>query len=707
MKKRSLLTLLLALVLCFSFTTQAAPKLSVKYTKSIAVNTTMQIKPNMACTYKSGNTKIATVSSKGVVKGKKAGTVTITVTAKKNKKLKANLKVTVKNDVVITKGAKNNKVSLAVGKKATLKTNVPCTFSSSAKSIATVSSKGVVTAKASGKATISVKAKKFKKTRKVTVTVSKTASSGNSGNSNVPDSTTETAGCDHVSDNGKVTKAPSCTENGVKTYTCLICKKVLKTEDIKAAGHEEDGGTVTQPSTCSTKGTIIYKCLKCGEQTRTAELDLKSHTTQIVETKAPTCTEEGVKTKKCTVCKAVLETYPIPKIKHERNEGVITVEPTCSTEGVRSFACKNCGCSKGSETWDTSWETTDSWKLYWGVGTAGEAPGAMESTKDYNPNDVAVETIPHTFVNMDVIKRPTCSSTGVVKQKCSVCDFITYDGVLPIAPDVHEGAEENSGIRCICRCGQILPEQTDWYGTTVDKTGAKCEYFIYGNSLYIRGNDEGTSVLDVHNVATSYTSPYYKNQSFRNIMCNKVSRIVIMNPVKYKSFVDYTYKRDIPSNPFQNNEPSYFTLVGFENITDAAEKGAFLDAYDINGNYNVSKRCPIAIDLTGSAPDLMRFIWDDYETAFQNLGYTFTQLSENPDGYFDHEEHLGQWVLLDKDGRVANNFGFHDLCNNFHSSRQPYFARTYLQKLVFSISSPSSSHELERLIIDEMLKSIK
>ena len=41
----------------------------------------------------------------------------------------------------------------------------------------------------------------------------------------------------HSWDNGKVTKAVTCTAAGTKTYTCTRCKKT-RTETIAAAGHK-------------------------------------------------------------------------------------------------------------------------------------------------------------------------------------------------------------------------------------------------------------------------------------------------------------------------------------------------------------------------------------------------------------------------------------------------------------------------------------
>ena len=105
----------------------------------------------------------------------------------------------------------------------------------------------------------------------------------------------------HTWDNGVVTKEPTTTEKGIRTYTCTVCKGT-KAEDIQmlehqhswstdwtsneqfhwhdctAAGctltdngqkngfgaHTFDKGTVTKEATTTSAGTIEYKCTVCG-----------------------------------------------------------------------------------------------------------------------------------------------------------------------------------------------------------------------------------------------------------------------------------------------------------------------------------------------------------------------------------------------------------------------------------------------------------
>ena len=124
-------------------------------------------------TYSSSNKKVATVSSKGVIKAKKAGTAKITVKSGK-KKVVVTVKVTgVKttnlSGVPAAKNVSKGK-SFKIKAIATPKnTDEKITFKSSNKKVATVTSKGVVKGLKKGTATITVRSGSKKMTCKVTV----------------------------------------------------------------------------------------------------------------------------------------------------------------------------------------------------------------------------------------------------------------------------------------------------------------------------------------------------------------------------------------------------------------------------------------------------------------------------------------------------------------------------------------------------------
>lgn len=143
-------------------------KASLHIIKNQTVNVKATIAPlnaaNKTVRWKSSNTKAAKVDSNGNIKGIANGSATITATAQDNSKVYK--RVTVK---VSTKTVKINKSSLTVttGKTGQLtatvspadSTNKGVVWSTSNKKIATVSSKGKVTGKSKGTATITATVK--------------------------------------------------------------------------------------------------------------------------------------------------------------------------------------------------------------------------------------------------------------------------------------------------------------------------------------------------------------------------------------------------------------------------------------------------------------------------------------------------------------------------------------------------------------------
>ena len=155
---------------------------------------------------------------------------------------------------------------------------------------------------------------------------------------------TEIPATGHKWDDGVVTTAATCTEDGVMTYTCTVCHET-RTEAITAAGHIEEE-VPEKPATCEEPGHKAgTKCSVCGATiSGMEEIPATGHTEVIDAAKAPTCTETGLtEGKHCSVCnKIIVAQTEIPAKGHTE---VIdpAVEPTCTkpgkTEGKHCSVC--------------------------------------------------------------------------------------------------------------------------------------------------------------------------------------------------------------------------------------------------------------------------------------------------------------------------------------------------------------------------------
>ena len=81
----------------------------------------------------------------------------------------------------------------------------------------------------------------------------------------------------HDWDEGKVTTEPTCTKDGIKTYTCKNCA-TTKTETIKALGHDySNEWTIDKEATCQEEGSKSHHCLKCDDKKDVTTISKKNH----------------------------------------------------------------------------------------------------------------------------------------------------------------------------------------------------------------------------------------------------------------------------------------------------------------------------------------------------------------------------------------------------------------------------------------------
>lgn len=155
----------------------------------------------------------------------------------------------------------------------------------------------------------------------------------------------------HDWDEGKITKAATCEEKGVKTYTCRSCKKT-RTEDIPALGHKAVTD-VAVAATCETDGkTEGSHCSVCGKVLVKQEtVKATGHKPVTDAAVAATCETDGkTEGSHCSVCGKVLtEQKTIPAFGHTWDAGKITKEAACETKGVKTYTCETCKKTRTEE----------------------------------------------------------------------------------------------------------------------------------------------------------------------------------------------------------------------------------------------------------------------------------------------------------------------------------------------------------------------
>ena len=199
------------------------------------------------------------------------------------------------------------------------------TWTSSNKQVATVDKDGKITGIDYGTATITAKSGTLSQTITVNVTT-------------------------HAWNAGKITTAPQCEKEGVKTYTCTKCG-ATKTEAVEATGHQHTEIRNAKEAACETAGyTGDTYCTDCDKKLKDGkEIAATGHqNTEVRGAKEATCKETGYTGDTyCLKCGKKISTgTEIAKKPHTWNTGKVTTAPQCEKEGVKTYTCTKCGATK-------------------------------------------------------------------------------------------------------------------------------------------------------------------------------------------------------------------------------------------------------------------------------------------------------------------------------------------------------------------------
>lgn len=240
----------------------------------------------------------------------------------------------------------------------------------------------------------------------------------------------------HKKDLHKSRVEATCIRPGnIEYYTCTGCDKLLDkdgqeiTEDIEipALGHDFTGEwTVTKPATCTESGVKARKCSRCKE-TEKETIPATGHTEAEDAAVAATCTTAGKTAgSHCLVCNTIIKAQEeIPATGHSFGKWEKVKAPTCMGRGSVKRACDICGyieikdIAANGHVWNTDY-TVDKQPTCTETGSKSIHCRNCREVKDVK----AIEASGHTLGDWIIDKPATVETAGSRHKECETCGAI-------------------------------------------------------------------------------------------------------------------------------------------------------------------------------------------------------------------------------------------------------------------------------------------
>lgn len=240
----------------------------------------------------------------------------------------------------------------------------------------------------------------------------------------------------HKKDLHKSRVEATCIRPGnIEYYTCTGCDKLLDkdgqeiTEDIEipALGHDFTGEwTVTKPATCTESGVKARKCSRCKE-TEKETIPATGHTEAEDAAVAATCTTAGKTAgSHCLVCNTIIKAQEeIPATGHSFGKWEKVKAPTCMGRGSVKRACDICGyieikdIAANGHVWNTDY-TVDKQPTCTETGSKSIHCRNCEEVKDSK----VIEASGHTLGDWIIDKPATVETAGSRHKECETCGAI-------------------------------------------------------------------------------------------------------------------------------------------------------------------------------------------------------------------------------------------------------------------------------------------
>lgn len=235
----------------------------------------------------------------------------------------------------------------------------------------------------------------------------------------------------HTFTNWKDISFPSCQASGAKERHCTKCN-LVEYSGISETGHSwQSDFTIDIPATCTTLGRKSIHCTKCDAVKNVSDVSVTGHRyTQWVVTRPATCTEPGSTKRTCTVCGEEKRDV-VPANGHTWSEGYITDrEATCEDAGEKSLHCLVCNVRKNITSISPLGHRYSGWSVT--VEPKCQESGMQQRTcsRCHRTETNTLLSLGHNFNLFSIDEPATCITPGKKSKHCSRCEATSENTII-------------------------------------------------------------------------------------------------------------------------------------------------------------------------------------------------------------------------------------------------------------------------------------
>lgn len=369
-------------------------------------------------------------------------------------------------------------------------------------------------------------------------------------------------------------KASNCTEDGYtgdRVYSC--CEAVVESGTVlQARGHSYDSGTITKLATCSEQGVKTYTCSVCNDtKTENIAKNENNHTgATILKNKVnPSCTENGFSGDTyCKDCDTKLSSGTvIERTGHTWNSGTVTKAATCNQKGIKTYTCSVCKDTKTEEIATNSSSHTGETVVKNAVAATCSKEGYSGDTycKDCDKklsSGKNIEKTGHTWDSGVVTKASTCNQKGTKTYTCQKCNTTKTEDIA-VDKTKHTGGIQTKNV-AVASCGST--------GYTGDVVCNGCGEILTAGKVIEKTQNHKASALVKENVkeADCTHDGSYDNVSYCEVCHKEMSRTKVETKALGHKWVSASTIKTTANNPGTESQ-SYVCSVCGATKTEAAD----------------------------------------------------------------------------------------------------------------------------------------